>query len=111
MRSAYHRLDMQPLQVPDAPVAAYRCCSSFQEHGLPHYTALAHLPTCLVRYPFCLHLKAFYRQLYITYLDCATTVYMSFSNLYRASTIQRYIGYVQFFQAARAEPLIVMRNG
>src|SRR5260221_54436 len=72
------------------------------------------------------HLKAFYRQLHIAYLDCGTTVYMSFSNLYRASAIQRYIilrenmlydfprrgrSGISFLQAARPQPLIVVCNG
>src|SRR5258707_619904 len=48
---AYHRLDMASLQVLDTPMVVYRCCSSFQERGLMHYTALARLPSCLLHPP------------------------------------------------------------
>src|SRR5258707_13658465 len=48
---AYHRLDMATLQVLDTPMVVYRCCSSFQERGLMHYTALARLPSCLLHPP------------------------------------------------------------
>src|SRR5258708_3747293 len=57
---AYHRLDMEPLRVPDTPMAV--CHASSQErHASMHYTALARLPSCLLhlsidRYSFRLHI-------------------------------------------------------
>src|SRR5713226_9736338 len=51
------------------------------------------------------HLETFYRQLHIAYFDRATVA------RYRAFAIERLAVCIQFLQAARAQPLIVVCNG